>query len=182
MMKIYSVLVVIGLLLSSVAVFADENPNVGVNVPAVGRNVKLPDTVEVFSIYYPGVGANLVWRDIRRFGKEKLIEILQSPSTRVTAKIFENGVYRPLGRKEFLKILKAEGYETGIVKPKLRKGTFKETRAKARESMDIGKCTSIFVAGPNENMPRRLFERLQEKEKIKILSHPKTKSYLKRCI
>jgi len=181
-MKLYSVLIVLGLLISSLVVSADENPNVGVNVPAIGRNVKLPDTVKVFSIYYPGVGENLAWRDIKRFGKEKLVEILQSPSTRVTAKIFENGVYRPLGRKEFLKILKAEGYETGIVKPKLRKGTFKETRTKARESMDLGKCTSIFVAGPNENMPRRIFERLPEKEKIKILSHPKTKQHLMRCM
>ena len=183
-MKMLSILIIVSLLISSIPAFAFEtvkNPNVGLNVPAVGRWVEIPAEVQVVAIYSGATGENLAWKDIRRFGKEKLIELLQSPWTRVTGKIYEKGVYRPLTRKELLKIIKAEGYEKAPVSAKSRKGSFKTTRTMMKDSLDIGKCISVFVAGPNENIPRRTFERLSEKEKLQILSHPRTKRYLERC-
>ena len=183
-MKTISMMLIIGLIFSTIPAFAFEgvdNPNVGLKVPAVGRWVELPENVKVISIYSGATGENLAWRDIRRFGKDKLIELLRSPWARVTAKIYENGAYRPLARKELLKIIIEKGYEREHVSGKTRKGSFKETRKEMKDNMDIGRCRSVFVAGPNENIPRRSFEKLSEKDKLQILSHPKTKRMLERC-
>lgn len=179
-MKLHYIGLSIVLLMSLILVNAEENPNVGLGVPEIGREVKLPDNVYVHSIYNSGTG-NLVWKDIRRMGKDKLILILQSPWTIVSATVVEDGVARKFGRKELLTVVKGKGYEVSHETAKSRKGTFKGTRKSIVESADIGKCTSVFVAGPNENMPRWKFLRLPEREKLRILSHPKTKAYLSRC-